>query len=226
MQLRIAGRDVLRTAGRAAVLSSLLALAACAAEEERGERFVSFPEEAKTIDLAETDLALPLDSPLEIRRVRERIGEGRVLENVYSFVDVKGYLRSSRVFFGHYSDNTSRSLRHQGFFEAFARDDDDRFELGPVHRFQSDDPHTQGFYAYAGRDGDPDECFIARVGYLLVDYASVEREADSVDTLVQMVLCGDLPRTPVLLDFLAKVRKVEDRDAYRRALSKSTTGTI
>lgn len=221
------GRNV---SARLLVVAGLLALAACATEEESGDRFVDFPDGAETIDLAETDLTLPLSSPLEIRRVRERVGEGRVFENIYSFHNVKGYLRSSRVFFGHYSENTSRSLNHQGFFEAFVEDralrGEDGVELGPVYRFQNGDPHTQGFYAFAGEGHYLDECFVARIGYRLVDYASVEREADSVDTIVEAYLCGSLPEKEVLLDFLARVQAVEDRDAYRRELSKHTIGTI
>lgn len=210
--------------------AALLTLAACATEEQSGDRFIDFADAAETIDLAETDLALPLSSPLEIRRVRERVGEGRVFENVYSFHDVKGYLRTSRVFWGHYSENTSRSLNHQGFFEAFAEDRALRgngdVELGPVYRFQNGDPYAEGFYAFAGEGHDPDACFVARIGYRLVDYASVERAADSVDTLVEAYLCGDLPAKAVLLDFLARVQAVDDRAAYRRELSKRAVGTI
>jgi len=217
---------------RILVLLGFFFLGACATEPEPNGsgRPIDFPRKAEVIDLAETDLALPLSSPLEISAVSERVSEGQVFENIYRFHQVKGFLRSSRVVFGYFSDNTSRSLRHQGFFEAFAgerllrRDID--LELGPTYRFQNGDPHTQGFYAFAGEDPYFDSCFVARIGYLLVDYASVPSEEDSVDTIVEVFLCGDLPPKNALLDFLAQVKTVQDRAAYRRELSRRPVGTI
>ena len=232
-----AGGDVVKRitifAARRSVTGALglLALTACAGAEEEGrERLIVFSDDVDTIDLAETDLTLPLNSPLEISLVRKRVGEGRVFENVYSFHNVKGSLRTSRVAFGHYSDNTLRSLRHQGFFEAFAADLSDPLggvaELGPVYRFQNGDPHTEGFYAFIGEDPYFDRCFVARIGLRLVDYASVERGPDSVDTLVEAFLCGDLPKESALLEFLGKAKAVEDREAYRRKLARDPVGTI
>ncbi|MEO3427932.1 hypothetical protein AAFN88_03680 [Pelagibius sp. CAU 1746] len=219
--------------GRLAVLAAALALAACAGEapDDGSGRPINFPRESQAIDLAETDLTLPLDSPLEINAVSERVGEGQVFENIYAFHKVKGYLRSSRVIFGHFSAKTSRSLRHQGFFEAFAGDRlsarrEDARALGPIYRFQNGDSHTQGFYAVTEEVTLLDRCFVARVGFLLVDYASVKREPDSVDTIVEVFLCGELPPQQVLLDFLAQVKTVDDREAYRRKLSKRAIGTI
>lgn len=213
-------------------LTAALVLGACATEpgEDGSGRPINFPQESEVIDLADTDLTLPLDSPLEISAVSERVSEGQVFENIYKFHKVKGFLRTSRVIFGHFSANTSRSLRHQGFFEAFAGDlsapPGDALELGPVYRFQNGDTHTQGFYAFAGEDPYFDSCFVARIGYLLVDYASVKREEDSVDTIVEVFLCGELPPKTALLDFLAHVTTVEDREAYRHELSKRAIGTI
>ncbi len=231
-QQRGAG-TVFQRSGVAAALTAALVLAACATEpaEDGSGRPINFPQESEAIDLAETDLTLPLDSPLEISAVRERVSEGQVFENVYKFHEVKGYLRTSRVIFGHFSADTSRSLRHQGFFEAFAGDrlsapQNEGMELGPVYRFQNGESHTQGFYAFAGEDPYFDSCFVARVGYLLVDYASVPADEDSVDTVVEVLLCGALPPKDVLLDFLAHVKTVDDREAYRHELSKRAIGTI
>ncbi len=210
----------------------LLALAACATEpaDDGSGHPINFPQESEAIDLAETDLTLPLDSPLEISAVSERVGEGQVFENIYRFHEATGFLRTSRVVFGHFSANTSRSLRHQGFFEAFAADfstpSGEELELGSVYRFRNGDRHTQGFYVFAGEDPYFDSCFVARIGFLLVDYASVKREEDSVDTMVEVFLCGALPPEKVLLDFLAQVKTVEDRSAYRHELSKRAIGTI
>lgn len=210
---------------------ALLALAACAApeEEEDSERFVLF-EQPETIDLAETDLTLPLTSPLEISAVRERVGEGQVFENLYSFHQVKGYLRTSRVAFGHFSTNVSNELREEAAFRRFIAElslpPADKLEVGKVFRFENGDPHTLGYYALATAAPYHRDCFVARVGYRLVDYASIEREPDSVDTVVEAFLCGRLPAQSVLLEFLASVKAVTDRAAYRRELSRRPIGTI
>lgn len=227
------GNKTLRAvAGRVAALAALVALAGCASEpvDDGNGRPIDFPQESEAIDLGDTDLTLPLESPLAISAVSERVSEGQVFENLYAFHQVTGFLRSSRIVFGYFSDNTARSLRHQGFFEAFAGQlsppSGDALELGPVYRFENSDSHTQGFYAFAGEDPYFDSCFIARIGYLLVDYASVPAEEDSVDTIVEVFLCGDLPPKQRMLNFLAQLKTVEDRDAYRRELSKRAIGTI
>ncbi len=218
--------------GKTAALAAALALAACAGEpvDDGSGRPINFPQESEAIDLAETDLTLPLDSPFEISVVRERVSEGQVFENVYKFHHLKGFVRTSRIIFGHYSRNTSSDLRTARAFRDYVGDlsipPADELEPGQVRRFDNGDPHTLGYYAFASAEPYHPRCFVARVGYLLVDYASVKREPDSVDTIVEVFLCGKLPSEEVLLDFLAKVKTVDDREAYRRELSRRTVGTI
>lgn len=217
--------------GRLLLLAGLLALAACTApEENNSERFVVFADEVDTIDLAETDLTLPLNSPLEISLVRKRVGEGQIFENYYSFLHVKGFIRTSRVVFGHFSGNVSDELRRGADFRAFAEEfsipPGDKLEVGRVYRFENGDPHTLGHYTLASAPPYHSNCFVARIGLRLVDYASVERDPDSVDTVVEAFLCGQLPEREVLLDFLGSIKAVDDREAYRRRLSRSPVGTI
>ena len=91
---KTSGQNRISQIGTAVAVASVLLLTACAAEPEgESERFVAFPLQSEAIDLAETDLTLPLTSPLEISAVRKRIGEGQVFENVYHFHHVQGYLR-------------------------------------------------------------------------------------------------------------------------------------
>ncbi|MEQ8357550.1 MAG: hypothetical protein RH942_18590 [Kiloniellaceae bacterium] len=226
------GTSVLRKTLRTAFAVLGLGLSACAADPsaDGGERFVVFAQEAQTIDLAETDLTLPLTSPLEISTVRKRVGEGQIFENYYSFHQVKGYIRTSRVAFGHFSTNVSNELRRSGDFHRFASNlsvpPGDKLEVGKVSRFENGDPHTLGFYTLAAGAPYHQDCFVARIGYRLVDYASVEREPESVDTLVEVLLCGKLPKREVLLSFLATLKAVENRENYRRELSKRPIGTI
>jgi|GEM_PF-4509579 len=212
---------------------ALLALSACATDapvDDGSGRPIEFPVEAETIDLGETDLTLPLNSPFEIDSVRERVSEGQVFENVYSFHQLRGHIRTARVVFGHYSRNTSRDLRSLHAFKDYSRElslpPGGALQLGRMGRFEDDQGETLGFYAMASAEPYHSSCFVARVGYLLVDYASVEREAQSVDTIIDVLLCGRLPPEAELVDFLEKVRAVDNREAYRRELSRRAVGTI
>ena len=216
----------------APALVGLLALMACATEPEPdgSGRPITFPQKSEAIDLAETDLTLPLDSPFGIDTVRERVSEGQVFENVYSFHQLRGHIRTARVVFGHYSRNTSRDVRSLHAFQDYARElslpPGGALTLGRMGRFADEQGETLGFYAMASAEPYHSSCFVARVGYLLVHYASVEREADSVDTIVDVLLCGRLPPEADMVSFLEKLRAVENREAYRRELSRRAVGTI
>jgi hypothetical protein len=217
---------------KALALACVMALSACAtAEEEAGsERLIEFPLESETIDLGDTDLTLPLDSPFVINSVRERVSEGQVFENLYTFQELRGYIRTARVFFGHYSQNTVRRLRSLHSFQDHARElslpPGGVMKLGKTGRFEDHKRETLGFYAMASAEPYHSRCFIARVGYLLVDYASIEREPGSVDTIIDVLLCGKLPPEAEMVEFLGRLRAVENREAYRRELSRRAIGTI
>lgn len=215
----------------AAVL--LMGLAACATEEpvdDGSGRTVEMPLEWDDIDLAEADLTLPLTAPLEIGSLGKRVGEGQVFENLYRFHRLKGYVRTSRVVFGSYTERFSKTLRSLEDFKAYAGE----LRLPPgggvtvleARPFQDGKPSTRGYVATATIPPYHDRCFIARIGYVMVDYASVQRDPDSVDTVVQALLCGKLPTEAALLEMLTKVQAVEDRAAFRRELAKRPIGTI
>lgn len=217
---------------KALAAACLLLLAACAAapEDDGSGRTVDMPQEWESIDLADADLTLPLVTPLEIASLGRRVGEGQVFENLYTFHGVKGYVLTSRVVFGGYTERYSKSLRSMQDFRSFAADltlpPGGRIEVRDARAFLNGQPLTRGFIAEAAAPPYHDRCFVARVGYRMVDYASVRREPDSVDTVVQAVLCGALPRHTKLLEMMIKVRTVEDRAAFRRALSRNPIGTI
>ena len=182
------------------------------------------------IDLAEADLTLPLATPVEIATLGKRIGEGQIFENLYTFHGLKGYVLTSRVAFGSYTERFSKTLRSLSDFKAYAEE----LTLPPggeitvlqARPFLNGEALTRGYVAKATAPPYHDRCFIARIGYVMVDYASVEREADSVDTVVEALLCGNLPRETALLEMLMKVKAVEDRAAFRRELAKTPIGTI
>lgn len=224
------------TGGAALVLlvaAVLLALAACATEElvdDGSGRTVEMPLEWDDIDIAEADLTLPLTTPLEISTLGKRIGEGQVFENLYTFHRLKGYVRTSRVVFGSYTERFSKTLRSLGDFKDYAAE----LTLPPggevtvleARAFPHGKPSTRGYIARATIPPYHDRCFIARIGYVMVEYASVERDPDSVDTIVEALLCGNLPRETALLEMLTNVQAVEDRAAFRRELSRRPVGTI
>ncbi|MGF1591774.1 MAG: hypothetical protein ACFCUW_00765 [Kiloniellaceae bacterium] len=210
----------------------LLGLAACASGpvDDGAGRTIDMPIEWQSIDLAEADLTLPLITPIGIGSLGKRTGEGQVFENLYTFQGLRGYVLTSRIVFGHYTGRVSDRLRSVQAFRSFAEElslpPGGKMTLGEVTRFQNGDPRTLGFYAAASAEPYHDRCFVARIGYLLVDYASVKREPDSVDTIVEVLLCGRLPQEPVLLEFLGSLKAVDNRAAFRRELSRRPIGTI
>jgi hypothetical protein len=218
-------------AAKCGAVAALFALAACAGpEDDGGEHFIEMPLKWESIDLGQADLTLPLAAPLEIATLDKRIGEGQVFENLYTFHGLKGYVLTSRIVFGSYSERTSARLRSGGDFKLYAEDlslpPGGKMQIAEVRRFTTADPHTQGYYGKGAAPPYHDRCFIARIGYLMVDYTSVERAPDAVDTIVDVVLCGDLPKDSALLDLLQQVRAVENREKFRQDLSKRRIGTI
>jgi hypothetical protein len=205
-------------------------LTACAMPDEGGERFVDMPDDWETVDLAEADLTLPLTLPFEIRHLGKRIGEGQIFENLYSFNGVKGFVLTSRVFFGHYSENTMLQLRRSATFHSFAEDLPEvqrrSLKVGKVFGFSNQDPNTVGHYTVAVSEPRHESCFIARVGYRLVDYNAVARAPGDIDTIVVVQLCDDRLDEETLVDLLRGVEAVEDREAFRQALSRRAVGTI
>lgn len=220
-------------AARAALSAmALLGLTACAAEpaDVGAGRMIEMPREWDEIDLAEADLTLPLTAPIEISSLGKRVGEGQVFENLYTFHGFKGYVLTSRIAFGHYTERVSRQLRSGGAFKRFAEEltlpPGGKVQVLHAQSFSNGDARTRGYYAAAVARPNRDRCFVARVGYLMVEYASVERPADSVDTIIEVMLCGDLPKEAALLGMLERVQAVEDRAAFRHKLASSPIGTI
>ena len=210
--------------------AALLALTGCATEEPAAERFVDMPDGWQTIDLAEADLTLPLTLPFEIRRLGKRVGEGQVFENLYTFNGVKGFVLTSRVFFGQYSENVMLEMRSSQTFHSFASEMPEvrrrKMTVGKVFGFGNQDLNTVGHYTVAISEPRHERCFIARVGYRLVEYNAVTRGPGDIDTIVVAQLCGDRLDEKALLDLLRDVEAVEDRAAFRKVLSKRSIGTI
>ena len=221
-----------RVAAKALAMASLLWLAACAApgNGETDEHFVDLPDKWDRIDLAEADLTLPLTSPLEISALQKRVGEHQVYENLYTFHGITGYVLTSRVFFGHYSAKVSERLADSADFAQFAEDNPTLqrrdLELAKPRSFKHPQQRSRGFYSKALAENRHEDCFVARIGYLLVDYNSVKRQPGAVDTLVVAVLCSDDLDEAALLTLLGEIAVVENRDKFRRDLSRRGIGTI
>jgi hypothetical protein len=220
------------------LLTGLLALAACATEpvDDGAGKFVDMPVDWDEIDLAEADLNLPLVVPLEIASLGRRVGEGQVFENLYTFHGVKGYVLTSRVAFGSWSERYTEQLGSLTDFKDYTKE----LSLPPGGQIDVRwaKPFLNGKFAegqslsrgFVSREASAppyfDRCFVARTAYQLVDYASIERAPGAVDTVVEVLLCGALPEQNLLEAMLVKVQAVENRAAFREELSRRTVGTI
>ncbi len=212
--------------------ASLLLLAACAspAVDDGAGRMVDLPDRWDPIDIGDADLDLPLRSPFEISDLRERVGAHQIFENLYTFQGVSGYLVTSRVFFGHFSKNTATEVAEIDAFLSFAEERNlvqrRQLTLAPVRPFRHPRLHGTGYYTKAVSPLRHEDCFIVRVGYLLVEYSSVERKPEDIDTIVAGVLCSDNLDEAAVLTLLSRLEVVEDRDDFRKVLSQRRIGTI
>lgn len=218
------------TAPIAAALLLILGACATADVDDGNGRLVALPDEWDTIDIGEADLDLPLGSPYEIDELRQRVGAYQLFENLYTFHGVNGFLITSRVFFGEFARNPSLEVRDEDDFLRFARSlpavESRRLTVGSAKRFGTPDKGSTGYYTKAISDLRHEDCFIFRFGYHLVDYSSFDSDPDSIDTIVTGQLCGDDLDEAALLTLLADVKVVEDREHFRKALSRSKIGTI
>ena len=218
------------TAPIAAALLLMLGACATAEVDDGNGRLVALPDEWDTIDIGEADLDLPLGSPYEIDELRQRVGAYQLFENLYTFHGVNGFLITSRVFFGEFARNPSLEIRDEDDFLRFAKSlpavESRRLTVGSAKRFGNPDKGSTGYYTKAISELRHEDCFIFRFGYHLVDYSSFESDAESIDTIVTGQLCGDDLDEAGLLTLLAEVKVVEDREHFRKALSRRKIGTI
>ena len=216
--------------GLALALGLLLAACAGPQVDDGSGRIIDMPERWDPIDIGEADLDLPLRSPFEISDLRERVGAQQIFENLYSFQGVSGYLVTSRVFFGHFSENAAGEVSDRDAFLGFAKGqpivERRRLTLAPVKPFSHPDLHSVGYYTKAASELRHEDCFILRIGYLLVEYSSFEREPADIDTIVAGTLCSDDLDEAELLTLLSRLKVVKDRKDFRKALSKRRIGTI
>lgn len=212
--------------------SLLLLLTACATPGagDGSGRTIAMPDDWNQIDIGEADLNLPLNSPFEINELRERVGGHQLFENLYTFHGLSGFVVTSRVFFGQFADNPAREVKDRQHFLRYARSlplvERRKLKVGTPRVFRHPELRSSGFYAKALSELRHEDCFIVRIGYLLVDYNSFESEPGDIDTIVYGLLCSDRLDEAALLTLLTELQVVRDRENFRKALSKRGIGTI
>jgi len=222
---------------RIAVFAGLLILTACAAPPASGGRYVDRLEEWKAIDIAEADLNLPLVTPLEIASLERRVGEVQGYQDIYTFQGVEGYVKTSRVISGIYPQAYANSLRagrprSSTYIAGLSLPSVDRIDAPFGWAFLNGKSHngrflSRGFTAEGSARPYYDNCFVARTAYLFVELEAIERSDDAVDTVIEVLLCGnrgDLPRYTDLVRMMARVDAVKDREAFREELSRRADG--
>lgn len=210
----------------------LLLLSACATPEvdDGSGRSIDLPEKWDPIDIGEADLDLPLRSPFEITELRERVGAYQIFQNLYSFQDFSGYLVTSRVFVGQFSENASAEIDDLKDFLSFAEEQPiirrRKLTLAPVKPFKHPDQHAVGYYTKATSELRHEDCLVLRIGTLLVEDSAAAREPEDIDTIVAGTLCSDRLDEAALLALLSRLEVVRNRDDFRKALSQRRIGTI
>jgi len=192
--------------------------------------YVAAPGEWEPIDLSEADLTLPLVSPFKIANLDRRAGDDRMREEIYTFHGIKGYVKTSRMTAGTFPEPFAKSLGSAADFRAFVAE----LRLPPGGKVSTGflEPVSSGqFYAQralsrgfatrpTSRLSPGENCFVARAAYLLVDVEAIKHSPEAIDTVVEVLLCGDLLPRRNLAYMLARVRKVENRDTFRQELAQ------
>ncbi len=234
---RHGGQVEFRTAWTAAACAALLVLTACAGAPAGGARYVDNPSEWKAIAPAEADLNLPLVAPLEIASVERRMNDSKEHQEIYTFEDVEGYVKTTRLAAGIYPEAYARSLkaggtRSRSYIAGLSLPSADKIDALPFGFLngKSLDGNflSRGFTAEGSARPRYTNCFVARTAYLMVDLKAIKRTPDAVDTVVEVLLCGnrgDLPPPTDLVQMLVRVDVVADRDAFRQELGQHRAGS-
>lgn len=225
---------------RIGALFGLTILAACVTPSSGGGHYVDKPEEWKAVALAEADLNLPLVAPLEIASLERRVGGGSEREEIYTFRGVEGYVKTTRKISGIYPEAYARSLkaghpRSTNYIAGLSLPSAERIDTPYPWAFLNGKSHagkklSRGFTAEGAAPPNYTHCFVSRVAYLFVDLEAAERSDDAVDTVVEVLLCGNrsrkLPRHTHLVQMMARIDAVKDRETFRNALARRSAGTL
>ncbi len=230
------GRTTFRATCRIAALLGVTILAACATSSSGGGSYVDNPEEWQAVDLAEADLNVPLVAPLEVASLQRRVGSGNAREEIYTFHDAAGYVKTSRVIGGTYSESVVRSIRggsvNRDYIASLSLPSADTIVVPVPWAFLNGRSRagkflSRGFAAGGSAPPRYKNCFVSRVAYLFVELEAVDNnDGEAFDTVVEVLLCGDLPSETDLLRMMAQVDAVKDREAFRAELSRQAAGAI
>ncbi|MGD1880672.1 MAG: hypothetical protein ACFB13_24620 [Kiloniellaceae bacterium] len=225
-----------QVSGRWLALVGSLTLAACAAAPAGGGRYVENPAAWKTIDLAEADMTLPLVTPIEIASLERQEHGSQERREIYTFQGVEGYVKTTRRIAGAYPETYVQSLKAgyaaRPYIAQLSLPSADRIKTQVNWAFlngKSLDGKflSRGFTAEGAAPPRYDNCFVARTAYLMVDLEAIKRTPDAVDTVVEVLLCGnrgDLPPYNDMVKMLAQIDVVADRDTFRQELADRTAG--
>lgn len=159
---------------------------------------------------------MPKEIPLAFASLHRRSDTKFIVQDFY-FLNgregVEGYLLSIRNPGGSLPEDTMLEMRQARLFHAYARKQPETrqrgLEIGIVHGFPKDDPHTVGHYTVASHADGKESCFFARIGLLLSDGDRSELPPGAIDTLVQAMLCGDQVNERPLVAALQKTAIAE-----------------
>jgi len=224
-------RHLRRTTRRVLTVIGCLALAACAVQSADDDisHYVKSPSEWQSIELTEADLTLPTVSPLRIASLSRRVNNGEAVEDLYLFHGSEGYVKTSRLIGDIYPESAVQSIRggsaSRDYIANLSLPATESIVVPAAWGFQNGKSRagkflSRGFAAQGSAPPRHDDCFVAHVAYLFVELEAAERSGDTFDTIVEVLLCGGLPRDTDLMQMMVQIDAVRDRAAFRAELAR------
>jgi hypothetical protein len=179
-------------------LFAAVSLSACASSRSGGGAEDLPAREWQEIPVAQADLNLPEQLPLAISSMHRRSDTKFIVEDFYRFdgsEGIEGYILTVRNPGASLPEGTMLEMRQARLFHAYARQQPETrqhsLKIGIVHGIPKIDSHNVGHYTTAPYSNGKGSCFFARIGFLLSDADRSALPPGAIDTLVQVMLCGD-----------------------------------
>ncbi|MEQ8709262.1 MAG: hypothetical protein RIC36_09750 [Rhodospirillales bacterium] len=202
------------------LLSALLILTGCVTgERDSGGRGMQLTQ-ATEIEFSATDLDIPLYLGDSIASVTQVVRDNAAPIDTYNLGD-KGSIRTQRVsaFFG---DKTQEQISsRENFIEQLNRVTSGRSVADNQITAITHNGNKRPIGYKAVYSQGTNKCLYANTGYRMRGLTIYSNETGNADTIIDALICGDEKLVAAASEMLSNVVKVDDREAYARALAKT-----
>lgn len=201
--------------------AAMLLLGGCVTGfEQFGASGAPVAPESGSVELAGTDLDIPIYLHDDIASVTRKAAEGAAPVDNYDLGD-RGWIQSQRSATW-YSESAEKALADRKAFDAKLAElvKDKVITPGPTGKLAHDDGIRTVGYASRFMRGDI-ACIYAVGGYRLGAKTVYDNDTGLIDTVIDLVYCGETAGVERVETMLSGLRKVTDRPTYAERLKKA-----